>query len=253
MTINLITRLALLPIMLCLISACGGGGASSSGNTNNTNNGVTFTVTPTAGANGSLSPLPPQTVNSGATTSFTATAVGGYQIASVTGCGGTLSGTTYTTGVISGDCTVSASFSALPLGTSPASAILKISTSGTPSANLSGNDIILTLPDGVTPTLNADRTVANSVIAVSGVAAPGTVLAPVYTSATASARGTLHFAMASTIAVGFGAGEFATVTLNITAGKNPVQGDFSLSGFNPIDVTGNSATGLTAGFTASIQ
>lgn len=71
---------------------------------------VSFTVTPSAGANGSINPSTPQTVNYNATTSFTVTPNTGYQIASVTGCSGTLSGNTYTTGPITGDCAVTATF-----------------------------------------------------------------------------------------------------------------------------------------------
>jgi hypothetical protein len=45
------------------------------------------------------------------TVSFTLTPDAGYRIDSVTGCGGTLSGDTYTTGPVSGDCAVEATFS----------------------------------------------------------------------------------------------------------------------------------------------
>ena len=72
----------------------------------------TYTVTPSAGANGTISPSAPQTVNQNATTSFTVTPNSGYAIASVTGCGGTLSGSTYTTGPVTANCTVSATFAA---------------------------------------------------------------------------------------------------------------------------------------------
>src|SRR5574343_165202 len=72
--------------------------------------GTTYTVTPSAGANGTISPNTPQTVNSGSTTTFTVTPNSGYS-ASVGGtCGGNLVGTTYTTNAITGDCTVSATF-----------------------------------------------------------------------------------------------------------------------------------------------
>ena len=70
----------------------------------------TFTVTPSAGANGSMSPSTPQTVNYNATASFTVTPNANYHIASVTGCGGTLAGSTYTTGPITANCTVTATF-----------------------------------------------------------------------------------------------------------------------------------------------
>ncbi len=76
-------------------------------------NPQTFTVTPNAGTGGGISPSAPQNVNSNATTSFTITPTSGYQIASVTGCGGNLSGTTYTTGAITGNCIVAVSYSAV--------------------------------------------------------------------------------------------------------------------------------------------
>jgi outer membrane protein assembly factor BamB len=71
---------------------------------------VTHVVTPTAGANGSIDPATPQTVDDGQTTSFTLAADAGYAIGEVTGCGGALAGAVYTTGPISADCTVSATF-----------------------------------------------------------------------------------------------------------------------------------------------
>ncbi len=70
----------------------------------------TYTVTPSADPNGSISPSTPQTVNYNATTSFTLTPNTGYHIGTVTGCGGTLSGSTYTTGPITANCTISATF-----------------------------------------------------------------------------------------------------------------------------------------------
>ena len=66
-----------------------------------------YTVPAVAGTNGRISPAS-QTVNHGATTAFTVTPNTGY-MAAATGCGGTLNGTTYTTGQITGPCTVSAS------------------------------------------------------------------------------------------------------------------------------------------------
>jgi subtilase family serine protease len=70
----------------------------------------TYTVTPSPGPGGSISPASPQTVTYGTTTSFTITPNPGFVVSTVTGCGGTLSGTTYTTAAISADCTVQATF-----------------------------------------------------------------------------------------------------------------------------------------------
>ena len=75
---------------------------------------TTYNVTPSAGANGSISPNAPVSVTSGSTTSFTVTPDSGYS-ASVGGtCGGTLVGNNYTTNAITGDCTVDATFSLVP-------------------------------------------------------------------------------------------------------------------------------------------
>jgi hypothetical protein len=69
-----------------------------------------FTVTPTAGANGAIDPAVPQPVTRGDTATFTLDSADDYRVATVTGCGGTLTGTTYTTEPINADCTVTATF-----------------------------------------------------------------------------------------------------------------------------------------------
>jgi hypothetical protein len=71
---------------------------------------ASYTVTPSAGAGGSISPLTPQTVNHGATTSFTVISDAGYHAVMSGTCGGNLAGTTYTTNAITADCSVIASF-----------------------------------------------------------------------------------------------------------------------------------------------
>uniref|UniRef100_UPI0040481C77 InlB B-repeat-containing protein n=1 Tax=Rheinheimera sp. TaxID=1869214 RepID=UPI0040481C77 len=70
---------------------------------------ITHTVSASAGAGGSISPTS-RSVNQGSSTTFTVTPQTGHVINSVTGCAGTLSGSTYTTGAIAAACTVSASF-----------------------------------------------------------------------------------------------------------------------------------------------
>ena len=78
-----------------------------------------FTVTPSAGPGGQISPGSPQVVNSGSSTSFTVEPDLGYEVAAVTGCGGSLDGTTYTTGVVNDDCSVEATFSLLSYEVTP--------------------------------------------------------------------------------------------------------------------------------------
>ncbi len=108
----------------------------------------TFTVTPSAGTGGSISPSIPQTVNYNDTTAFTVTADGTHYITSVTGCGGTLSGNTFTTGPVTAACTVTASFAlkTLTISSAPTSAV-----AGTPFVVIVGET-----PGGLTPTMTSD-------------------------------------------------------------------------------------------------
>ena len=77
----------------------------------------TYTVTSVAGANGTISPSGQQSVQAGQTRSFTVTPNANYQINTVTGCGGTLVGSIYTTSPIASSCTVTATFMLRPLPT----------------------------------------------------------------------------------------------------------------------------------------
>ena len=73
---------------------------------------ATYSVTPSPGTHGSLSPATAQSVAYGNTTSFTVTPATGYGIATATGCNGGLSGNTYTTGPMVANCQVNVTFSA---------------------------------------------------------------------------------------------------------------------------------------------
>lgn len=79
-----------------------------------------YIVTPSAGANGTISPNSPQAVVPNGVTSFTVTPNNGYDISSATGCGGSLSGNTYTTGPVTSDCTVTVNFAVRPPVSVPA-------------------------------------------------------------------------------------------------------------------------------------
>ncbi len=75
---------------------------------------ITYTVTPSAGPNGSISPATAQTVNAASSQIFTIAPNAGYAATVGGSCGGTLVGTTYTTNGTTANCTVSATFTALP-------------------------------------------------------------------------------------------------------------------------------------------
>lgn len=79
-------------------------------------------VSPSFGANGTMSPAIPQVVNQGNTLLFTVTPDPGYYAVMGGTCGGSLVGSTYTTNPVFADCTVTASFAVMT--TVPAAPVL---------------------------------------------------------------------------------------------------------------------------------
>jgi len=73
-------------------------------------NSVSFIITALTGSHGAISPSGAVPVTAGQSMTFFITPDPGYHVASVSGCGGTLVGSTYTTGPITEACTVSATF-----------------------------------------------------------------------------------------------------------------------------------------------
>ncbi|TMP38254.1 InlB B-repeat-containing protein [Pseudoalteromonas rubra] len=71
---------------------------------------ATYRVSATSGTGGAITPASSD-VSAGGTVTLTVTPDAGYQIDAVTGCAGRLTGNTYTTGAVTANCTVSASFS----------------------------------------------------------------------------------------------------------------------------------------------
>ncbi|MDR2013132.1 MAG: C1 family peptidase [Rhodanobacter sp.] len=69
-----------------------------------------YAITPISSAGGTINPSTPVAVKAGTSTSFKITPSSKFAIASVTGCGGSLSGTTYTVSHIGANCTVTATF-----------------------------------------------------------------------------------------------------------------------------------------------
>lgn len=96
---------------------------------------TTYTVTPTAGANGSIAPAAPQTIGHGATATFTVTPDVGYAASVGGSCGGSLVGNTFTTNPVTANCTVDAAFvvSAVKTFTGPSA-----TGSGTITATFTG-------------------------------------------------------------------------------------------------------------------
>lgn len=88
-------------LCLSLIAvACGGGGSDSP---------PSHTVSTSVSGGGTISPVSRRVAHN-SSTSFTLAADAGFVVDQVTGCQGELTGATYITGAITGDCTVSATF-----------------------------------------------------------------------------------------------------------------------------------------------
>jgi hypothetical protein len=122
---------------------------------------INYTVTATVGPNGTITPSGESTVSSGQTLSYTITPNSGYNIANVSGCNGNLSGSTYTTGVITGACTVTAGFSPAP----PVTYIVSTSFP-TGFGSISPADRIVT--SGSTATFTVTPNTGYSIATVSG-------------------------------------------------------------------------------------
>lgn len=117
---------------------------------------VPFTVTASAGFGGTITPAGQIAVAPGGNQAFGITPEAGYHILSVEGCGGTLAGSTYTTGPITGDCSVTASFArdtfALLVATSGSGAV----TSSPAGVDCGGDSVCMAVyENGTSVTLTA--------------------------------------------------------------------------------------------------
>ncbi len=139
-----------------LLAGCGGGGGGEGDDGR-------VTVTATAGEGGSISPGT-QRVTKGSQATLTVLPSGIYDIQNVTGCAGSLSGTTYQTGPVNADCTVTATFKLKPLTMTLSGASERIAENATTPLTVSvenakngatlttkvlrGGDIVTVTPSG---------------------------------------------------------------------------------------------------------
>ena len=145
-----------------------------------------YTVTATAGANGTLTCVSP--VTGGNTTTCTADPAANFKTQSISGCGGTATGVNvngYTTGTITADCTVTAAFVTAAINDAQCGSAHAVATPTAPTANLCSPGF----PTPVTSGVNSFNWGCN----VEGGGANTTCSAPrQYTvTATAGANGTM--------------------------------------------------------------
>ena len=124
----------------------------------NSSSVTSHTVTPSAGAGGTISPDVPVTVTDGETTVFTITPNSGYQTVEPVGgtCGGSLSGTTYTTATITVSCSVTASFEEIATEVSLAEALDAPQLAWTTSGDASWFGQTSTTYDGIDAAQSGD-------------------------------------------------------------------------------------------------
>ncbi|WP_116809871.1 beta-propeller fold lactonase family protein [Steroidobacter cummioxidans] len=121
----------------------------------------TYTVTASASGNGTIGPAS-AIVARGSTATFNVVPASGASIQQVTGCGGTLSGNTYTTAPITSACAVTATF------------VLNSSTVNTKSSGGGGSfDLLLLLAACVLLALRKQRRVVLSAVALGAMSSAG--------------------------------------------------------------------------------
>ena len=143
---------------------------------------VKFTITAIAGDNGSVTPAS-QEVDSGTTATLTVTPSTGYSATVGGTCPtGTLVGTTYTTGNISANCTVEATFTKIP-----------VNEKFTVTATADDNGTITPTTQEVTPNTTATLTVTPNVgyIATVGGTCGGSLVGTTYTTSAITANCTV--------------------------------------------------------------
>ncbi len=133
----------------------------------------------------------------------------------------------------------------------PTTAVLTLSTQGT-STNLGGLGVTVVFPTGVSVKTDAAGNVDSTVVTASGVAGGQAAVISLYSPATSTAKASLSVVLAGSTVSGFGVGEFATVKCTLNSGS-PVETDFGLEDFQPVDVHGSALSGLTASFSVVIQ
>ena len=135
----------------------------------------TYTVTPSVNnSHGSISPNAAQSVNYGSTATFTVTAKTGYSVAGIGGtcAAGTLSGSMYTTGGVTSNCTVVLNIGQAPAITSANHATFPLGVLGSFAVTASGIPTVMNftetgnLPSGVT--LNPTTGLLSGIPAVGG-------------------------------------------------------------------------------------
>lgn len=141
----------------------------------------------------------------------------------------------------------------------PTTAVVTLSTTGTlnTGTQIFAAQATVNLPAGVTAKAgpsasNAQVMVTDAgVVTASGQATGAEVILATYV--TGSAPSTYKVKISVGKSSGFATGDFATVKCDVAAGSFPAATDFTITDFEAFDQYGAQITGLTPGYTVSIQ
>ncbi len=178
-----------------------------------------YLVTPSAGANGSIAPSTVQQVAYNATPAFTVTPASGYSASVGGSCGGSLSGTTFTTSPVTAGCSIEASF-----------AVDTYRIGGSVSGLAAGESVVLQNNGGDDKSLTADGAFSFDTELADGTAYSVSVL-------------TQPTGQTCTVSNGSGAVSGADVTdVSVNCSGAPSEDESTIEASAPVVVTGSAAT-----------
>lgn len=209
----------------------------------------TYTVTATAGAGGSITPTR-VSVTPGTIAMLTVTPDSGFSIVSVTptGCTGTLAGNIYTTGPITADCIVSASFVAV-------TEFYTVTASAGAGGAMTPTSV--SVPRGASAVLTIMPDSGFSIASVSPDGCTGTLSGNIYTTDAITAHCAVAASFAANVAIdtftvtaSAGAGGSITPTsVGVSQGANAVLKVTPNAGFSIASITSSGCSGTLSGMT----
>lgn len=210
---------------------------------------ATFIVTTTAAAGGSITPASVAVI-SGASAVLTVTPNSGFNIEHIvpTGCAGTLAGNVYTTGPITADCVVAASFVAT-------TEFFTVTASAGGGGSITPTSVAV--PSGTSAVLTITPDTGFTVAGVMPVGCTGALSGNTYVTAPITAHCAITASFAAVVAVDMftvsaSAGAGGSITpgsVNVTQGASAVLSVTPDAGFRIASVTASGCSGTLVGTT----
>jgi hypothetical protein len=209
---------------------------------------ASYIVTSATTPGGTITPFTPRTVKNGLVTRFTVKPAAGYNIGSVTGCGGALAGSAYTTGPVTGACAVSAMFISAPA----------VTTGAVGGISLAGGAVIngLVNPGGLATTVYFDygtRAAYGSAITVAGSVTGYTAQASSSALTGLTCGATYHYRVRATNAAGTSNGADSTFVACLSRTHGDFNGDGKSDIFFRDAVSGQTQAWMMNGVTVALN